>query len=117
MKERAMEPYYDLGWYARSITTRDPQAEVWFNRGLNWCYAFNHEEAIRCFDEVVRLDPRGERLAVSLPNQRRTGRRDPVRADQPDSKFVRHVWVFTESVPRRVARSARRPGRYDGRRI
>jgi len=52
-----MEPYYDLGWYARSITTRDPQAEVWFNRGLNWCYAFNHEEAIRCFDEVVRLDP------------------------------------------------------------
>lgn len=52
-----MDEYYDLGAYARTITTTSDEAGVWFNRGLKWCYAFNHEEAVRCFDRVVELDP------------------------------------------------------------
>ena len=52
-----MDDYYDLGAYTRSITTSNADAQIWFNRGLKWCYAFNHEEAIRCFDQVVALDP------------------------------------------------------------
>src|SRR3954453_9538898 len=53
----ATEPYYDLGSYHRPIETPSPQAQVWFDRGMVWAYAFNHEEAIRCFDRALELDP------------------------------------------------------------
>ena len=49
--------YYDLGSYARPITTNSPEAQTWFNRGMAWCYGFNHEEAIRCFEQVLVHDP------------------------------------------------------------
>lgn len=52
-----MNDYYDLGAYNRHITTDSDAARLWFNRGLNWCYAFHHEEAIRCFERVVEHDP------------------------------------------------------------
>ncbi|MEM7406024.1 MAG: tetratricopeptide repeat protein [Pseudomonadota bacterium] len=52
-----MDEYFDLGTYERTVTTDVPEAEVWFNRGLNWCYAFHHAEAIRCFDRMIALDP------------------------------------------------------------
>src|SRR5205085_6310257 len=32
-------------------------AQIWFDRGMVWAYAFNHEEAIRCFDRALELDP------------------------------------------------------------
>ena len=51
------EPYYDLGSYHRPIETPSPQAQVWFDRGMVWAYAFNHEEAVRCFDRALELDP------------------------------------------------------------
>src|SRR6201991_4866085 len=51
------EPYYDLGSYHRPIETPSPQAQVWFDRGMVWAYAFNHDEAIRCFDRALELDP------------------------------------------------------------
>nr|WP_090341994.1 tetratricopeptide repeat protein [Mycolicibacterium malmesburyense]CRL72201.1 tetratricopeptide repeat protein [Mycolicibacterium malmesburyense] len=51
------ERYYDLGSYHRPIETPTPQAQVWFDRGMVWCYAFNHEEAIRCFERALELDP------------------------------------------------------------
>ncbi|WP_406239298.1 tetratricopeptide repeat protein [Nocardia sp. NBC_01009] len=41
--------YYDLGKYTRPVTTPSPAAQRWFDRGLIWTYAFNHEEAVRCF--------------------------------------------------------------------
>ena len=50
------EPYYDLGDYHRPVDTASPQAQVWFDRGLVWAYAFNHEEAIRCFERALALD-------------------------------------------------------------
>jgi tetratricopeptide (TPR) repeat protein len=51
------EPYYELGSYHRPIDTPSPQAQVWFDRALIWAYAFNHEEAIRCFERALDLDP------------------------------------------------------------
>lgn len=50
------EPYYDLGDYHRPVDSPSPQAQVWFDRGLVWAYAFNHEEAIRCFERALALD-------------------------------------------------------------
>ncbi|CAI4212341.1 unnamed protein product [Parascedosporium putredinis] len=53
----ADEPYYDLGDYRRTITTRNRDAQIWFNRGLIWAYAFNHHESAACFEQVVAHDP------------------------------------------------------------
>ena len=49
-------PYYDLGSYRRPTESPSAAARVWFDRGLVWAYAFNHEEAIHCFDRAVELD-------------------------------------------------------------
>lgn len=48
---------YDLGNHRRRISTASPEAQTWFDRGLIWTYAFNHEEAIFCFREALRHDP------------------------------------------------------------
>jgi len=52
-----MGEYFDLGAYRRPVTTVSEQAASWFNRGLVWCYGFNQEEAVRCFQKVVEIDP------------------------------------------------------------
>ena len=49
--------YYDLGPYTRKVTTSVPDAQLWFDRGLNWLYGFNHGEAIACFQKVLEFDP------------------------------------------------------------
>lgn len=49
--------YYDLGSYHRTATTSSNEALTWFNRGLVWSYAFNHEEAVACFEKAISLDP------------------------------------------------------------
>ncbi|WP_084459191.1 tetratricopeptide repeat protein [Mycolicibacterium houstonense] len=51
------EPYYRLGSYHRPTDTSSPPAQTWFDRGMVWAYAFNHEEAIRCFERALALDP------------------------------------------------------------
>src|SRR5512133_1957476 len=53
----SLERYYDLGTYHRPIDTPSPQAQIWVDRGLVWAYAFNHDEAIRCFERALELDP------------------------------------------------------------
>jgi tetratricopeptide (TPR) repeat protein len=52
-----MKAYYDLGLYSRSITTRSADAQTWFDRGLIWCYGYNHDEAVRCFRNAADFDP------------------------------------------------------------
>jgi tetratricopeptide (TPR) repeat protein len=51
------QPYYDLGSYHRSTDTPSAQAQLWFDRGMVWAYAFNHEESIRCFEQALAQDP------------------------------------------------------------
>ena len=51
-----MSDYYDLGTYSRPVTTNSPEAQVWFDRGLLWCYGYNHEEAVRCFRKAAEHD-------------------------------------------------------------
>ena len=50
--------YYDLGEYSRIITTESEDAQRWFDRGLNWIFAFNHGEAVECFRKALEADPR-----------------------------------------------------------
>ncbi len=49
--------YYDLGAYSRPVSTSDDVAQKWFDRGLIWTYAYNHEEAIKCFRKALEADP------------------------------------------------------------
>ena len=49
--------YYDLGQHSWPISTDVPDAQLWFDRGLNWTYGFNHEEAKVCFKRAAMLDP------------------------------------------------------------
>jgi tetratricopeptide (TPR) repeat protein len=49
--------YFDLGHYSRAIATNSPSAQRWFDRGLIWTYAYNHEEAIACFEKALKDDP------------------------------------------------------------
>lgn len=46
-----------LGTHTRTVSTSNPQAQAYFNQGLIWAYAFNHDEAIRSFDHAGQLDP------------------------------------------------------------
>ncbi|CDO26013.1 hypothetical protein MMAG44476_25869 [Mycolicibacterium mageritense DSM 44476 = CIP 104973] len=50
------EPYYDLGSHGRPVDTDSAEAQTWFDRGLVWAYAFNHEESIRCFERALEFD-------------------------------------------------------------
>jgi tetratricopeptide (TPR) repeat protein len=51
------DDYYDVGTYSRPVSTNSAAAQVWFDRGLTWYYAFNHEEAVRCFRRAAEQDP------------------------------------------------------------
>jgi tetratricopeptide (TPR) repeat protein len=90
MREQGMT-YFDLGPYIRKVTTSSADAQLWFDRGLNWLFGFNHGEAIKCFQKAldhdgecamahwgvsyafgpnynvpwIRYDPNGKQLALS----------------------------------------------------
>ncbi|MEM7120073.1 MAG: hypothetical protein AAF563_02275 [Pseudomonadota bacterium] len=49
--------YYDLGDHSFAITTGSAEAQTWFDRGLMWCYGFNHGEAVACFQKALNADP------------------------------------------------------------
>lgn len=46
-----------LGPHVRKITTNSPDAQRYFDQGLNFLFGFNHGMAIRSFEEAARLDP------------------------------------------------------------
>jgi len=51
-----MSDYFDLGTYSRPASN-EPEAQNWFDRGLAWLFAYNHEEAIVCFERALEADP------------------------------------------------------------
>lgn len=46
-----------LGAHTRKVTTDSPEAQRYFDQGLNFLFGFNHGAAIRSFEEAARLDP------------------------------------------------------------
>ncbi len=46
-----------MGPHRRAVTTANPQAQRYFDQGLTWTFAFNHDEAIRSFRQAGALDP------------------------------------------------------------
>jgi hypothetical protein len=52
-----MDYPYNLGPYSRKVTTAAADAQRWFDRGLNWCFGYHHEEAVGCFEKALETDP------------------------------------------------------------
>ncbi|HEX6850995.1 MAG TPA: hypothetical protein VF139_06275 [Candidatus Polarisedimenticolaceae bacterium] len=51
-------PMFDgLGSHVRPVTTASPESQRYFDQGLNFLFAFNHDEAIRSFTRATELDP------------------------------------------------------------
>src|ERR1044072_8117008 len=46
-----------LGNIDHPVSTKTPEAQKFFNQGLEYVYAFNHEEAVKSFKQAAQLDP------------------------------------------------------------
>src|SRR5262245_26015752 len=49
--------YAGLGVHTRSVATSSPEAQKYFDQGLAFMYAYNHDEAVRAFQHASELDP------------------------------------------------------------
>src|SRR4051794_16955673 len=49
--------YPGLGNFHRRITTRTPLAQHYFDQGMRFVWAFNHDEATRSFAKAAQVDP------------------------------------------------------------
>jgi tetratricopeptide (TPR) repeat protein len=47
-----------LGNWRHPVSTKNPEAQKFFDQGLALIYAFNHEEARRSFEQAAKLDPK-----------------------------------------------------------
>ena len=64
-----MDYPYGLGPYSRKVTTTLADAQRWFDRGLNWCFGYHHEEAVACFEKALEADPNCAMVAYAVgPN-------------------------------------------------
>jgi tetratricopeptide (TPR) repeat protein len=57
---QTLQPYTlisGLGTHHHPVSTQNPQAQKFFDQGLNLIYAFNHDEAARSFKYAAELDP------------------------------------------------------------
>jgi tetratricopeptide (TPR) repeat protein len=46
-----------LGDFHRKITTKSPEAQRYFDQGMRFLWAFNHDESTRSFARATQLDP------------------------------------------------------------
>jgi len=47
-----------LGDLHHPVSTHNPEAQKFFDQGLRFIYAFNHDEAARSFEQAAELDPK-----------------------------------------------------------
>ena len=53
----AVPLYTNLGSHHKTISTKVPATQQYFDQGLRLVYGFNHAEAIRAFQRAAALDP------------------------------------------------------------
>jgi tetratricopeptide (TPR) repeat protein len=57
-KTRPVTLVTGLGDLHHPVSTHNPQAQQFFDQGLRFIYAFNHDEAARSFQHAAELDPK-----------------------------------------------------------
>ncbi len=55
--EREVALYAGFDGYRRDVTTASPEAQQWFDQGIQLLYGYNHDEAIRSFEKAAEIDP------------------------------------------------------------
>jgi tetratricopeptide (TPR) repeat protein len=58
MTSRSITIVTGLGDLHHPVSTKNPQAQQFFDQGLRFIYAFNHDEAARSFQHAAELDPK-----------------------------------------------------------
>jgi len=111
------DQFEGTGAHTRTITTSSSEAQRWFNQGLNFLYAFNHDEAIRSFEKAAQADPHcamapwGVALAngphINNPTSTRTMRRRVEGARKSPRAGVDGV-AGREGIDRRARQALRR---------
>jgi hypothetical protein len=56
-QKSAVPLFEGLGKYTRTVATSKPDAQKYFDQGLMFMFAFNHDEAIRAFRRAAEIDP------------------------------------------------------------
>jgi tetratricopeptide (TPR) repeat protein len=56
-KEQPATAMAGMGSHHHPVSTTNAEAQKFFDQGLSFVYAFNHEEAIRSFKRAAELDP------------------------------------------------------------
>jgi tetratricopeptide (TPR) repeat protein len=54
---RGARLYDGLGTFHRAVTTGSPEAQRYFDQGMRFLWAFNHDESTRSFAKAAELDP------------------------------------------------------------
>ena len=54
---RGAQLFDGLGNFHRSVSTSSPEAQRYFDQGMRFIWAFNHDEATRSFARAARIDP------------------------------------------------------------
>src|SRR5262245_24186323 len=49
--------YKGIGKHTRSVATSGLDVQKYFDQGLAFMYAYNHDEAVRAFQRAAELDP------------------------------------------------------------
>ncbi len=49
--------FMDLGSHTFAVSTRNKEAQLYINQGINLAYAFNHAESRQAFQQAAKLDP------------------------------------------------------------
>jgi tetratricopeptide (TPR) repeat protein len=49
--------YEGLGTFHRRISTHSPEAQLYFDQGMRFLWAFNHDESTRSFARALQIDP------------------------------------------------------------
>src|SRR5437762_1913382 len=107
-----------LGTHVFPVSTKNRQAQLFMNQGLNLSYAFNHAEAGRAYREAVRLDPNlaiafwGEALALG-PNI--NAPMDPASEPKALEAIQKAVALKKNASPREQALIDALTNRYSGR--
>ncbi len=56
--ENGKEPFFEgLGSHTRKVSTDSPEAQKYFDQGLDFLFGFNHGAAIRSFQAAANADP------------------------------------------------------------
>ncbi len=107
-----------LGTHTFPVSTKNRQAQLFMNQGLNLSYAFNHAEAGRAYREAARLDPNlamaywGEALALG-PNI--NAPMDPASEPKAVEVIQKAVALKSKASPRERALIDALVQRYSGR--